>query len=217
MSDVHEDRDKHQELRCVPRPRSGQYLPEDPQHRLRNRHRPHRAIEISPFVALSLRGGLYAWKIPECAEHPDAADNGKVGELVHLLQAPVAKHRCVREARHIQGRKRDYFPPSRRIANATVEGIRTILGEPDDIGLRLASRQAPPKCGDRRSAQDYGEPADHAAIESPLEEVECQRPGRDEKNKDPDWPVKNPIVALVSMPNRALRIVFDEPSISENR
>ena len=52
--------------------------------------------------------------------------------------------------------------------------------------------------------QDDAEPERHAAVESPLEQVERQRARRDEEHENPDRPMVEPVVQLVARANLPL-------------
>src|SRR5207244_5759519 len=104
----------------------------------------------------------------------------------------------------VQDREGDDLAPRKGVANPPVERVRTVFGEPDDVRLRLDARQPPPQAGDSRPDEHRAEPEDQAPVEAALEQIEGERPGRDEKHEDPDRPVIEPVVELVAFANPAL-------------
>jgi hypothetical protein len=69
------------------------------------------------------------------------------------------------------------------------------------------------EASDARADQDHGQPRDHAAVETTLEEIEYERARGDEEDEDPDWPVVETVVELVSGSNSALSVQFDEQRV----
>ena len=106
-------------------------------------------------------------------------------------------------------RERDDFSPCRRVTHAAIERVRSILGEPDDVRSRLASGQTAAEAGDGGSDDDNAEPREEVSIEAALEQVERQRPGRDEEDENPDRPVIEPVMQLVARAYLSLRRIFD--------
>src|SRR6266446_10117048 len=113
------------------------------------------------------------------------------------------------EAGDVQDRERDDLAPRKRVADASVERIGPVFGEPDDVRLWLDAWQAPAQAGESRSDHDGAEPQGHTRVESPFEQIEGERPRRDEEHEDPDRPVIESIVELVALADAALSCVFD--------
>ena len=104
----------------------------------------------------------------------------------------------------VQHREGDHLAPGERVADAAIQRVRTILGEPDDVGARLDARQPAAKPGDAGADQHGAEPQRHARVEAACEQIEGQRPGRDEEHQDPDRPVREPVTDLVALADRAI-------------
>src|SRR5262249_57154475 len=60
-----------------------------------------------------------------------------------------------------------------------------------------------------RPDEDRTKPDRHPQVEAALEEIECQRPWRNEEDEDPDRPVIESVVKLVELPDFSLRRVLD--------
>ena len=54
------------------------------------------------------------------------------------------------------------FAPGKRVADAAVQRVRPILGEADDVRLRLDARQRAAQAGDAGADQHRAEPQRHA-------------------------------------------------------
>ena len=80
-------------------------------------------------------------------------------------------------------------------------------------GFGSTPGSAPRKPGDAGADQHGAEPQRHARVEPALEQIEGQRPGRDEEDEDPDRPVVEPVIELVALADLALRGVFDRDSV----
>ena len=113
------------------------------------------------------------------------------------------------EAGDVQQRERDRLAPGQRVADAAIERVRAIFGEADDVGPGLDAGQAAEQAGDAGAEQDDREPERHPAVEPALEQIERQRPGRDEEHEDPDRPVRQPVVDLVPLPDAAIARELD--------
>ena len=109
--------------------------------------------------------------------------------------------------------ERDHFTPGRRVADSSVERIGSIFGESNDVRPRLTSRELPVQTGDPGADEDDSQPCHHARVETTLEEIEHQRPWRDEKDEDPDRPVIEPVMELVAVPDLAFGIELDEERV----
>ena len=105
------------------------------------------------------------------------------------------------------------FRSRRRVTDAAVQRVGTILGEPDDVRRRLAAGQLAEQAGDRGSDDYDSKPSHQSPIEAMLEQVERERAGRNEKHEDPDWPVVESVVELVPSPNLPLRVELDAPRV----
>ena len=55
----------------------------------------------------------------------------------------------------------------------------------------------------------------HARVEAVLEQVEGQRPGRDEEHEDPDRPVRQPVPDLVALADAAIARQLDAAGVAE--
>ena len=209
MADEREDADEHDELDAVARAGLGQHLPQQPEHRLRDRDRPHRSVEVAALVSFSLGRSPDARQIAKRAEQPHRSGDREIGDLVHLLQAPLARQDGVGEAGDVQHRERDDLSPRGRVADAAIQRVRAILGEANDVRPRLAARQTAAQAGDRRADQHHTQPDEQARIEAALEEIERQRPWRDEEHENPDRPVIEPVVQLVPVTNLPIDVALD--------
>src|SRR5215470_17398565 len=203
------NRQEHDELDRVARSRARNHLPHQPQRRLCPAHRPHGSVEVATLMALTFRRRLDAWQLAEQTEQQDETCHREVRVLVDLLQVPVPSHDREDEAGDIQHGERNHFTPGECVADAAIQRIGTILREPDDVRLRLDSREPAAQSGDAGPNQHRAEPQRHPRVETVLEQVERQRPGRDEENENPDRPVVEPVIKLVAFANLALRCVLD--------
>src|ERR1700674_4389119 len=122
---------------------------------------------------------------------------------------PLPGHDGKGESGDVQDRERDDLAPCKRVTNAPVERIWPVFGEPDDVRPWLDARQAAAQAGECRSDQDGAKPQRHTGVESSLEQIEGERPRRDEEHEDPDRPVIESIVKLVTFADSALGCVFD--------
>ena len=109
-------------------------------------------------------------------------------------------------------RERDHLAPGERVADAAVERIRPILGEPDDVRLGLHAGQAAAQAGDAGAEHHDAEPQRHPPVEAALEQIERQRTWRDEEHEDPDRPVIEPVIELVALADLPLGGVLDRYS-----
>ena len=191
-------------------------LPHEPQDRLRDRHRPHRSVEVAPLVAFTLRRCLHARQLTERAEQPEGAGDRKVEPLVHLLQPPFAGDDRVEQPAGIEHRKGDHFAPRRRVADAPIQRVRTIFGEADDVRRRLAAGQLAEEPGDASAEQHHAEPCQETRVEAALEQIERQRSGRDEEDEDPDRPVVDAVIQLVARPDLAFGVELDVQRVRSN-
>src|ERR1700674_4506790 len=122
---------------------------------------------------------------------------------------PLPGDDCEGESRDVQDRERDDLAPRKRVTDAPVERIGSVFGEPDDVRLWLDARQPPAQAGKSRSDHDGAKPQRHTRVESSLEQIEGERPRRDEEHEDPDRPVIESIVQLVALADSALGCIFD--------
>src|SRR4029079_1040476 len=100
--------------------------------------------------------------------------------------------------------------PGGRVTDASIQRVRSIFSEPDDIRTRLAPGKATAKPGDWRSHQHDRQPHGQLPIESALDQIEGQRTWRDEEYKDPDRPVIEPVIQLVSVTYVPFGVALDE-------
>src|SRR5438552_9249157 len=122
---------------------------------------------------------------------------------------PVACDDGVDVAGYVQHGERDHFTPRKRVADAAIERVRAIFGEPDDVRLRLDAGQPSAQTRDARADEHDAEPQGHPRVEAALEQIERQRARRDEEDENPDRPVVEPVVKLVAFANLAVRCVLD--------
>ncbi len=86
-------------------------------------------------------------------------------------------------------RERDDLAPRRRVADAPVERVRPVLGEADDVGRGSQPGSWPRSPAMPVPTSTTPSQAEQAGVEAALEQVEGQRPRRDEEDEDPDRPV----------------------------
>ena len=144
---------KTSELEDVEAGRARQRLPQEPQHRLGDRHGPHRSVEVAALVPFSGRRGFDARQLAERAEHPERAGDREVEHLVHLLQPPLAGDDRVEQPAGVQHRERDDLAPRGGVADAAIERVGAILGEANDVRRRLAAGQLAEQSGDPGAEQ----------------------------------------------------------------
>ena len=197
---AHED----DELEGVGRARLRQHLPQHAEDRLRNRHGPHRAIEVTPLVPFALCRWLDSRQQAKGAEKPHGADDRKIRDVVHLPQLPGACHDGHDEPGDVQHGEGDDLAPGQRVADAAVERVRTIFSKSDDVGTGLDAGQAAKQAGNAGTDENGQQPQRHPPVEPVREQVECQRPGRDEEHEDPDRPVRQSVIDLVPFPDAAV-------------
>ena len=121
----------------------------------------------------------------------------------------MSRHDGDDEAGDVQHGEGDHLAPGERVADAAVERVRPILGEADDVGLRLHAGQPAAQPGDAGADEDGAEPERHPRVEAALEQVEGERTGRDEEHEDPDRPVIEPVIELVALADFPLGGVLD--------
>ena len=85
-------------------------------------------------------------------------------------------------------------PHARGVADAAIERVGSIFGEADDVRRGLAARQLAKETGDACPDQNDAEPRQQARVESALEQIECERAGRDEEDENPDRPVIDAVI-----------------------
>ena len=146
---------KTSELDDVGRARARQDAPEHPEHRLRDGDRPDGAVEVAALVPLAGRRRLHARQVAERPDRPDRARQRKVAVAVDLLQHPRAGDDGDDEADDVQDRESDGLAPGDRVADAAIDRVGPILGEPDDVRRRLAAGQpaAQPEIARHRPAR----------------------------------------------------------------
>ena len=88
--------------------------------------------------------------------------------------------------------------PRKRVADASVQRVRPVFGEADDVGRRLDTRQLAEVPRNPGAGQHDAQPRGHAPVEAVREQVEGEGPGRKEERPDPDRPVVQPIADLVA-------------------
>ena len=164
-------------------------------------HGPYRAIEIASLVALVLRRRLHAGQAAEQAKAPDGTRQREIGHVVDLAQLPCARDDRPHQARDVQQRERDDRAPCEGVADAAIKRVRLVLGEADDVRRRLYAGQLPGDARDAGANEHDAEPRRHAAVEAVREQIEGERPGRNEEGPDPDRPVIQAIADLVPFPD----------------
>ena len=107
------------------------------------------------------------------------------------------------------------FAPRERVADAPVERVRPIFGEPDDVRPRLDARQPSAQPRDARPDHHRPEPQRHARIEAALEQIERERAGGDEEHPDPDRPVREAVGDLVALADRTILGELDARGVAE--
>ena len=118
------------------------------------RCRPPRPIRRSS-AARVLRPGstrLTRGSWPSAPSIQMVIDDRKVRHVVDLAQTPLAGDDRVGEPGDVEHRERDHFAPRQRVADAPIERVRPILGEPDDVraaARRRAAARAGPRCRSR--------------------------------------------------------------------
>ena len=115
----------------------------------------------------------------------------------------------------VQHGKRDHLAPGERVADAAIDRVGTILGEADDVGLRLDAGKAAAQA--RRCPVPTSTAASQSAIRvsKPLrEEIERQRPGRDEEHPNPDRPVRQPVADFVPFPDAPIARQLDSLGVT---
>ena len=145
----------------------------------------------------------------ERTDHPDRARDREVAHVVELSQLPAAGRHGVGQTGGVEQREGHHFAPGGGVADAPVQRVRPVLGEADDVGRRLASGQAAAQPGNAGPQQDEPKPHRHAAVEAVREEVEGERPRRDEEDENPDRPVIETVVELIALPNLSFGSVLD--------
>ena len=210
-----EDGNECHELERIGGAGVGQDFPEQPQHRLRDADRPDRPVEEAAFVPLSLGRWLDPRQAAERAQHPDRHDDRKVGGVVHLPHHPRARDDGVGEAGGVQHRKGDHLAPRQRVAHPAVQRVGPILGEAEDVRGGLDAWQLAAQPRDAGAGEHDRQPARHSPIESALEQVEGQRPRRDEEDPDPDRPVREPVGDLVAGAEASVRRQLDPAGVAE--
>ena len=98
----------------------------------------------------------------------------------------------------VEHRERHHLAPGDRVADAAVKRVGPVLREPDDVGRRLAPGQPAAQPDIPVTATTAPSHDHHAGVEPPLEQVERERPRRDEKDENPDRPVVDAVVGLVA-------------------
>src|SRR5262249_62396244 len=121
-----------------------------------------------------------------------------------LPEIPVTSGNRDHQPGDVQHGERDHFAPRERVADASVERVRAILGEADDVRPRLDAGQPAAQSRDRRADEHSAEPQRYPRAEAALEQIEGERTGRDEENEDPDRPVIEPVIQLVAIADLAL-------------
>ena len=105
----------------------------------------------------------------------------------------------------VQHRKSNDLAPRERVAHAAIERVGPIFREPNDVGRGSTPGSRPRQAGDSGADQHGAEPQRHPAIETAFEQIEGQRPGRDEEHPDPDRPVREAVADLVALADAADR------------
>jgi Family of unknown function (DUF5924)/Protein of unknown function (DUF2914) len=204
VPDEGEYADEHRELECVGAARVRQHLPQQPEHRLGDRHRPDGAVEVAALVSFTLRGRLDTRQSTEGAERPNGPREREISQVVDLPQVPTAGDDRHQQPGDVQRRESNCFTPRKRVADTAVKRVRLVLREPDDVRAGLHAGQAAAQARDAGGGHHGAEPQRHPVIEAVLEQIERQGTGRDEEDKDPDGPVIEPVVQLVALPDLPL-------------
>ena len=176
---------------------------------MRDRDRPHRSVEVPPFVSFALRRRLHARQAPQRAEQPHRAGDREIGHRVHLLQPPRRQWRAPRQAGDIQHREGDDFSPCRRVTHAAIERVRAILGEADDVGRGSHPGRRPRRPAMAVPTSTTPSHVMRSSIEAAFEQIEGQRAGRDEEDENPDRPVIEPVMKLVSVSDFTVGVALD--------
>ena len=196
-ADEREHADEDRQLQHIASSTRRQHTPEQPEDRLPDTHRPDRAIEIAPLVALALGRRLHTGQ-PTCrTEHPDDDRQRIVAERIHRPDIPDPgddRHHEPGAGEHAERHDRT---PGERVANPAIKRVGPILGKTDDVRTPLAPGEPASNPGYTGRDQNHTEPDRHSPIEPALEEVEGERPRHDEEDKDPDRPVTEPVIQLV--------------------
>ena len=193
----------------------GRTLHEQPEHGLRDADGPDRPVEYRPLVPFVLRRPLHARQQTERAKQPEAARDRKIRGVVDLPHPPLARRDRPDQPRDVQHREGDDRAPRERVADATVERIGTILGEPDDVRRRLHAGELPEQARRARRTEHDTEPGGHAPVEALREQVERERARRDEERPDPDRPVVQPVAGLVAGAELAFRVELDALGVAD--
>ena len=90
-----------------------------------------------------------------------------------------------------------------------VQGVRAILGEPDDVRDRLATGKLSRESRDAGTDEHEPQPDCHPRIKAGSEEVGRQRSWCNEEGEDPEWPVIEPVIEFVARAQLALGIELD--------
>src|SRR5262245_57147750 len=160
-------------------------------------------------MAFTLRRWFHPRQSPKRPEQPHRSGNWEIGDRVQLLQSPHAADDRPCQSCDVQNGKGDDFAPRGRVTDAPIQRVRSIFGEANDVGARLASGKATAKPCDCGSHQYDREPYRQPSIESPLDQIERQRPWCNEEHENPDRPVIEPVIQLVSVTDLPFSIALD--------
>ncbi len=102
----------------------------------------------------SFGGGPDAREYAEHAQEKDRRAEREVGVGVDLLHVPGAGGYCDEEAHEVQEREAKDGVPGERVADSSVEGIRLVLVEAEDVGAGFGAGEAAAQGCDACAAED---------------------------------------------------------------
>ena len=161
----------------------------------------HAAVEVSAFGALTFRR-------PAGTRQPtrDSGDHHKeacrrVRPLIELFHAPCAGHGCNHQREHIDGREGEQRAPCEGVTDASIQRIRPVLIEAQNVGARLDAGQLPAQAGHACAREHSHQPCEIGPSHTASEEAKGKRAGHKEEDPDPDGPVRQAIVRFVPFSN----------------
>jgi len=134
-------------------------VPHQPERRLRNAHRPHGAVKVTPLVPFTLCGRLHPWKLSKKPEQPDRAGDWKIRMRVDLFRYQMPRDDGHHEPGDVQQRERSR-PRSRRTYSrfADTSGFRLSSVKRMMYGAGSNAGKATAQPGDAGSQNDGPEP-----------------------------------------------------------
>src|SRR5262249_24122648 len=141
QADSQEYRYEYGEFNSIARAAARERYPQYAERWLSEADRPHRSVEVAPFVTLAFGGRLHA-RQPACgAQDPNCDGHREVGGIIHLAQSPLSVDHGVGQARDVEHGVCNQSAPGERVADATIKRVRLVLGEADDVRPRLDAGQ----------------------------------------------------------------------------